>query len=54
MVEDYRRRLREAEDAARGDAAAAAQDVAGRGLHSSIFRLNVSAFCVKGVHLGVV
>jgi len=25
----------------------------GRGLHSSTFRLNVSAFCGQGVHLGV-
>jgi hypothetical protein len=26
----------------------------GRGLHSSLFRLNVSAFCSMGVNLGVV
>jgi len=26
----------------------------GRGLHSSTFRLNVSAFCGRGVHVGVV
>jgi hypothetical protein len=26
----------------------------GRGLHSSTFRLNLSAFCGIGVHLGVV
>jgi len=26
----------------------------GRGLHSSTFRLNLSAFCGMGVHVGVV
>jgi len=28
--------------------------IAGRGLHSSTFRLNLSAFCGIGVHQGVV
>ena len=48
MVEDYRRRLREAEDAARGDAAAAAQEVAGRGLHSSTFSAQRKRFLCEG------
>jgi len=29
-------------------------EISGRGLHSSIFRLNLSAFCVKVMHTGVV
>ena len=29
-------------------------DIAGRGSHSSTFRLNLSAFCGIGLHLGVV
>jgi hypothetical protein len=29
-------------------------EVDGRGLHSSTFRLNLSALCGIGVHLGVV
>jgi len=37
-----------------GEVEAALTRLTGRGLHSSTFRLNISAFCGTGVHLGVV
>jgi len=41
-------------DLTRGDTDAAILLAWGRGLHSSTFQLNLSAFCVTGVQLGVV
>ena len=44
----------ESERKAAAEAVAQRRDVAGRGLHSSAFRLNLSAFYGIGVHLGAV